>query len=443
MIIGSALLYDDSTVFPGTAAIVPTVGTALVILFGVRAAALGPTTFLSMRSMQFIGLISYSLYLVHWPLLVVAQAAVGEQNPLGVAEKVLLGIVVALPSAWLLFRFVETPMRAPRMLVARRPRATLLVALGTTIMLVVGVGAGVQWSTQRLTGTGGEVAAAPALPQSPPTAEGAVPSNMTPALADVADDLAPVFTDGCQNDVRTDEVQDCEYGDANGVRTIALFGDSHSAQWFPALASFAESNPSTSLRTYTKSSCSAASVSVLVKGVPYTSCDQWRERVVAHLVADPPDVIVISNYAHYVLEDSPDGAHRERLWDEGLRATVQRLRDAGSEVLLIADSPRLRADPATCVSTDVTDVSACDEERRWAIDDGLASVEKQVAVATGAEYIDLTRYICDAAVCPVIIGDMFVYRDVNHMTSTFVEYLAPLVDPTLASLLGVGTGSGT
>ncbi|MBT2485402.1 MULTISPECIES: acyltransferase family protein [unclassified Microbacterium] len=437
MILGSALLFNDSTAFPGVAAVLPTLGTALVIFAGASDTRMGPTSALSLPPLQFIGLISYSLYLVHWPLLVVTQAAVGEQNPLPAWMRVLFGIVIAIVLAWVLFRCVEMPLRAPRMLVQRRPRSTLLAALGVTVVLAVGVGAAVNWSADRLTGSGDVVTESADYPTSPPNPTAFVPSNMTPALQDVDDDLAPVFTDGCQLDPKSEAVQDCEYADASGDTRIVLFGDSHSAQWFPAVEEFARDRPGTSLRTYTKSSCSAAAATVLVKGVPYSSCDRWRSKVVEHLLADPPDLVVISNYAHYVLADSPDGSQRLPLWGEGLRATVQQLRDAGSEVLLIADSPRLRAAPDSCVSTDVMDAARCDEQREWAIDAELAAVERDVAAETDAEYVDFTEFICTDATCPVIIDDLFVYRDVNHMTSTFVSYLAPALEPTLASLLDV------
>ncbi|GAT72651.1 predicted acyltransferase [Microbacterium sp. HM58-2] len=436
MILAAALLYDDTTAFPGMAAALPTFGTAMVILFGARSVQGGPTRALSLKPMQFFGLISYSLYLVHWPLLIVTQAAVGEQNPLGLPAKFILGIILAVPLAWLLFRFVETPLRAPATLVSRPARVTLLTSLGLTVVLALGMLSGVQWSAQRLTGNGGEVSAVPDFPVAPPVATGFVPQNMTPALAQVAEDLAPVFEDGCQLDVKTESVQDCEYGDPRGDSTIAVFGDSHAAQWLPAVSAFADSHPGTSLRTYTKSSCPAAEATILVKGVPYASCDRWRELVIEHLVADPPDVVVISNYAHYALAESPDGARRLQLWSEGISETVRRLRAAGSEVIIIADSPRLRAAPATCVSTDVADASRCDEEREWAIDDRLASSEKEAGEGAGARYVDLTEYICDDSTCPVIIGNIFVYRDVNHLTASFVRYLAPALNADLADLLG-------
>jgi peptidoglycan/LPS O-acetylase OafA/YrhL len=441
MILGSALLYDDKTVFPGTAAMLPVFGTALVILFGARGTSAGPTRLLSIRPMQFIGLISYSLYLVHWPLLIVTQAAVGEQNPLRLTVKVLVGIVIALPLAWLLFRFVETPLRAPRFLVDRRPRATLWGTLALTVVLVAGTLGAVQWAATRDVGTGEAVAAAPDFPVSPPNATPFVPRNMTPGLDAVAADVAPMYGDGCHYDVKREDVQQCHYGDLDGSRTIAVFGDSHSAQWFPAVEDYADEVGDIRIDAYTKSSCPAVDVTVLDKDVPYASCDRWREKVLTSLVADPPDLVVFSSYAGYALDGADDDQARSRAWEEGVQSTVSRLREAGSEVLVIADTPRFSAAPATCVSANVLDVSVCDGERASVLDAAFTGQEREAAEGAGAVYADLSDFICDTDTCPVIVDDIFVYRDVNHMTSTFVSYLAPALEPSLASLLGVDAGT--
>lgn len=437
MILSSALLYDERTVFPGTAAMLPVFGTALVILFGARGASGGPTRLLSVQPMQFIGLISYSLYLVHWPLLIVTQAAVGEQNPLRLTVKVLVGIVIALPLAWLLYRFVETPLRSPRFLVSRRPRATLWGTLALTVALVAGMLGAVQWAAARDVGTGDAVAVAPDFPASPPNATPFVPRNMTPALDAVAEDVAPMYGDGCHYDVKREDVQECHYADVDGSRTIAVFGDSHSAQWFPAVEDFAERTGDIRVDAYTKSSCPAVEVTVLDKDVPYASCDRWRARVLGALIADPPDLVVFSSYAGYTLDGAPSDEARSLAWQEGVESTVSRLREAGSEVLVIADSPRFAAAPATCVSANVMDVSACAGERADVLDAAFTERERGAAEAAGAEYSDLTDFICDTDICPVIVDDIFVYRDVNHMTSTFVSYLEPALEPSLVSLLGI------
>lgn len=433
LVLASAMLYDDATVFPGTVAIVPTVGTALVILFGARSPALGPASVLSLRPMQFIGLISYSLYLVHWPLLIITQSAVGEQHPLRLVVKIGLGIVLAVPLAWLLFRFVETPLRAPGWLTRRRPRVTLLGTLALTLVLTAGLTSAAHWAAVRDVGTGDAVAAAPDFPTDPPRGTGFVPRNMTPSLADVAADLPVVYGDGCHNSVSQEEVQDCTYGD--GETAVAVFGDSHAAQWFPAVAEIAEERGGIALSTYTKSSCPAVSTTVLDKDVSYVSCDRWREAVLSHLEAAPPALVVISSYAHYDLADASDAQARTEAWDAGMRTTVERLRAAGSEVLVIADTPRFESPPATCISADVLDVARCDGVREEVLDAAFTAAEERSVTAAGGAYVDLTGYVCDASVCPVIIDDLLVYRDVNHLTTAFVSYLAPaLEEPFLATL---------
>ncbi|MDQ0613315.1 peptidoglycan/LPS O-acetylase OafA/YrhL [Microbacterium sp. W4I4] len=437
LVLGCAVFYDDSTVFPGTAAILPTVGTAAVIYFGSSAVKGGPSTFLSIRPMQFVGLISYSLYLVHWPLLIVTQAAIGEQNPLRLSVRVLLGIVLAVPLAWLLFRFVESPFRSPRVLTERRPRLTLFGTLTVTLVLALAFVWTTSWAQGRDTVVSGPAIAAPAAPENPPRGTEVVPSNMTPTLGEVANDLPPMYSDGCHHDVLQEEVQSCRYGDLGAdAATIALFGDSHSAQWFPALDAYAAQTGGTAIDTYTKSSCPAVDTTVLDKDVPYSSCDRWRAAVLDHLVQQAPDTVVISSYSGYALP-SADGDARERAWSEGVSRTVKRLVDAGSQVLVIADTPRFVAPPPTCVSANPSALDRCAGDRSTALDPKLAAAERLAVEAAGGRYADLSDYICDSRSCPVVVGNLLVYRDVNHLTPEFVEYLAPLLAPDLSDLLGV------
>lgn len=437
LIAASALLYDDRTVFPGTAALLPTIGTALVILFGADTPRGGPGRLLSVRPMQFVGLISYSLYLVHWPLLTVTQAAVGEDQPLRLLVKVLLGIVLALPAAWVLFRFVETPLRAPGWLTRRRPRWTLWGTLALTVVFATSLVGAAQWASTRDVGTGEAVAEAPDFPKAPPHATTAVPRNMTPSLDGVAGDVADVYADGCHHDVEQEAVQDCVYGDSAAKERVAVFGDSHSAQWLPAVEELAGEIGDFSISSYTKSSCPAVSVTVLDNDVPYASCDRWRAAVLDSLVADPPDLVVISSYSHYELDGANDEGERLQLWSDGLAATVSKLEAAGSEVLVIADTPRFDAAPATCASAHALDVTRCAGDRDAAFDPQLTAAESDAVAAAGGDYTDLTDYICDQSTCPVIVDNIFVYRDVNHLTATFVKYLAPALRVDVDALLDV------
>ncbi len=437
MIVAGAVLYDDRTAFPGTAAVLPVIGTALVILLGAQGAGGGPGRVLGLRPMQFIGLISYSLYLVHWPLLVVTQAAVGEEEPLRLWVRVLLGIVLAVPLAWLLFRFVETPLRAPRALTARRPRVTLWSTLAITAVLATTLAGTAQWAGTRSIDSGQAAVAAPDVPQAPPPVTTAVPDNMRPSLRTVADDASPVHADGCQNDPQRETVQDCVYGDPDGARRVAVFGDSHSAQWVPTLQAYAAETGDVRIESYTKSSCPAVEATVLIKGVPYASCDRWRTAVRDHLIADPPELVVISSLSHYGLAGVDDEATRRERWAAGAQTMVRELEQAGAEVLVIADTPQFDTTPATCASADVADVSGCAVPRDEGLDLPLQAAERGGVEAAGGRWVDLGDYICDPSSCPVIIGDIFVYHDVNHLTATFAAYLTPVLRGPLDELLGI------
>jgi len=432
-VVAAGAAFDDRTPFPGIAALVPVAGTALVILAGTAPTRGGPGGLLSIRPAQAVGLLSYSLYLVHWPLLVIPQAAVGLHRPLPLWLTVLLGVILALPLAWLLHRFVEEPFRAPRVLTARRPRVTLWATLAVTTVLVVAIGATIRWADGREVPTGGDAPTVASFPVSPPPATAVLPGNLAPALADVAADVPRLYEDGCHHSVSAESVQDCVYGPSDAGTRIAVFGDSHSGQWFPAILSLAQERGDTAVAAYTKSSCPAVEVTVIDKDVPYASCDRWREAVVAALVADPPDLVVISSYSGYRLADAVDD--RPSAWAAGTRSVVAQLRAAGAGVLVIADTPRFPASPATCVATVPTDVLSCAGDPRTTLDAQLAAAEADAAASAGAVTADLTGYLCDTERCPVIIDDLMVYRDVNHLTARAVQYLKPALAAPLEEAL--------
>ncbi len=127
-IVGSALVFDNSTTFPGSAALVPVVGAALVLVAG--GAARGPQTALSVWPLQRIGTWSYSLYLWHWPIFVLVEAEFGTPTPLGWVA--LIAISVGL-SAITYVRF-ENPIRVHGWLALRSSRS---IAVGFTSVVAV------------------------------------------------------------------------------------------------------------------------------------------------------------------------------------------------------------------------------------------------------------------------------------------------------------------
>ncbi|WP_353988407.1 acyltransferase family protein [Ruicaihuangia caeni] len=425
----AALLFDATTAFPGVAALVPVLGTAALIFLLQVETPYSPGRLLSLRPVMWVGAISYSLYLVHWPLQVIPAAAAGR--PLDPVWPILLALI-AVPLAWLLYEFVEDPVRRNRWLSALRPRWNLAMALGAS-----GASAALAITAIGLAGTvpsdsGRQGDASVTVADSgEPRFTGFVPSNLEPSLAEVSDDIPRIYPDGCHLDVSQTAVQRCSYGDTDSDTVVALFGDSHAAQWFPALERLAIEH-SFRLDSYTKSSCPSVEVPITTRGVPYSECETWRNAVIQHLNAEPPQLVVLSNMANQ--PDQPDGGLTPTRWSDGVRLVVDRL--ALSEVLVISDTPNVGATPAICLSAHLDDARACDVDAKTALDREWITAEADAAESAGATVVALDDRLCTPDACGMIVGTTLLYRDAHHLTATAAAQLAEPLWAHLRPLLG-------
>ena len=425
-IVGSALLFTSATPFPGYWAAVPVLATAAVIIGGDSAAPFSPRSTLSLRPLLWVGLISYSLYLVHWPLLQVAQAAVGFENPLPLWATLALG-ALSFPVAWLMYRFVEEPGRKGRWLASARPRRSLLAAGAASIAVVIVATATYVYSNSRPMNAG--EAAPETSVGTPPTVTSYVPSNIHPTLRAVADDQPVIYADGCHLDFPDTNLQECVYGDPEAPR-IVLFGDSHAAQWFPALLGYAEAN-GYSLENRTKSSCPSISADILRNGVPYIECSAWRDEVIDRIEAEHPALVVLANYGVAPLAD-PGGSYATA-WGNALGATLDAI---GPPTVVLADTPDLRSTPSVCLSANLDSAMECALPRSEALDSPARAAEESTAAGHDSAYVDLTDYICSSDLCAPILGNTLVYRDAHHITATFSAELASALGERLDSFMG-------
>lgn len=421
----AVVLFSDQTPFPGVAAALPVLGTAALIVGGASGARFSPAPLLSIKPMLFVGAVSYSLYLVHWPALVIPQVAVGARFPLPLW--LTLAIAVAcVPVAWILYRVVETPARSMRWLVAARPSRTLwLAVLGSVGSIAIATGALFVSSARPLY-----------VPISvPPLTEAVqplpvatfVPQNVTPGLAEATDDQPEIYG-GCHVGLAGTSAEGCEYGAAEGP-LLVLFGDSHAAAWFPALEA-AASLGDLRLHVFTKNACPSVSVSIERDGAPYRACDTWRENVFDRIAELNPDLVVLSNQgdANAIIGERS----LEEVWAEGLEQSIGRI---GAPVVILGDVPDL-GDPAPpCLSAHLDDALSCAVTRAQGTDYPTRAAELDVSLATGTPYLDLTDWFCTVELCPAIIGNVLVYRDAHHLTATYSEMLGRPVLDALAPLL--------
>jgi peptidoglycan/LPS O-acetylase OafA/YrhL len=443
MIAASGVIIDTSTPFPGTAALLPTVGCALAMLPGMVSQASIPARLLGWAPARFMGRISYSLYLWHWPLLVLPLAVAGGTLPLVVRVGLM---VLAIPIAYASQHWLEDPIRHGR-IVGIVPRRNLALA-GAVSLAVATTSLGLGFvTTQRLVaatadvaGPAGSSAAAAGdepipnlvagtpspLQTLPPPPDGPVPAGLTPSLEAARSDQPRTYSDGCHLDQPSTTIPECVYGDPTASTTVVLFGDSHAAEWFPALARLATERD-WRLVSLTKSGCTPAQLTVWNTNFKraYDECDQWREVAIARIQAEHPDLVIVGSSHPYTSAGSngPAASDGGRALEAGLAQTLQRLRPLAGAVALIGDTPKFDLDPPDCLSQHLDHVLACAEPRAQTVDAAWLGVEAGLAAQAGAAFVDPTAWACPTDPCPVVIGRYLVFRDQHHLATPFVTAL--------------------
>jgi hypothetical protein len=465
LILLSFTQLSATTSYPGTAALVPTLGAALVIGAGCAAPTQGCGRFLGLRPMGAIGRVSYSWYLWHWPVLVFTPVLLG--HPVGLTVK-LAAVLVSLGLAVLTLRFIENPLRfADR--VRTSPRNSLaLGGAATAVAVCVGVVLLV-WAPIPV-GTGPaakpvSITAAPVPPGSPLEAYDAavqnvfaqvqaavaasadlqaVPSNLNPPITDQTAQQLGLLTNGCLRVLPFDSGHpDCAEGDIASTTTVALIGDSRAAMFNPAFQKLAEQRD-WRLLMMAKAGCSITDLPITthLNGLAeeFQRCTQWRDGIVARLRVERPKLIVVSSARAYDATGShtmvPGLKMYDQAWMDSLTRLVQQLRETGAKVLVLGPTADPPAPVPLCLSGHLDDATACAAVRTAAHHGPGIAAESAATEAGGGQYADITELFCSGSRCPVIVGNIMVYFDAGHLTRQYSEFLAPamgaLADRTLA-----------
>ena len=496
-VVGSFVVLTGSVPYPGVAALLPSLASAAVIAGGGRPGA--AAAILGLAPLRWLGRISYSLYLWHWPILILPVLALGR--PLGPEESVALGAgsIVAGALSW---RFVEEPFRrgwSP----ARPKRRTLLAAAAAmliTALASVTAGNAVLWqldlaaasasgatspassaatspagtvdtaaaeSTPAGPGTGsrppgGTTQPAPSAPAGtvgPSTAGGPTPTpvarpspgstnatgpvplppDVRPSLTRARDDADSLVRDRCGLSLSGSNPPICVYGQKDGTVSVALVGDSHAEHWFPALERLALER-GWRLLPFTKYSCPFVDLPLFSDflGREYTECEAWRPRVVAALQAARPDLVIVTSHRWFPPIVAGD-TDRTRQGEAMARLVAQ----LPGRVALLVDTPISKFDVPVCLSRHLRDITACETDRQSAFGWGRGVRERVAARLTGAAVVDLSDILCPGSSCPVVIDRMIVYRDDHHLTATFAASLADVLGERLPPIDAAGTSTSS
>jgi peptidoglycan/LPS O-acetylase OafA/YrhL len=484
LIAGSLVAIEPTTPYPGIAATVPTAGT-LALIAGRDAIGSPGWLILPRIPLRWLGRISYSLYLWHWPVLVLGPSllAGGHLEGTPSIDPTLVPVLLigaSLVLATLSWRLIEEPFRAGRLSGGGRRRALAVAAAAILSVTVASTGLSrVAQSEVTTTTTGGtpddvddlaydvddpwetyqpsqtpglsgvpsaspgdhdpsnppaSPSAAPKATPSPrpkPLLEGPLPSGLLPSLAAARDDEDRLVRDGCGLTLQGSEPPDCVYGDKDGLLTVALVGDSHAMHWFPAFERLAKLRH-WRLVPFTKYSCVFVDMRIWSDYLKreYTECETWRERVIAKLRRLKPDLVVISSNKWFATIASRDGEPKRQ--GAALAALIERI---PSPVAILVDTPRSDHDVPACLARNRKAIERCTTPKAVAFGWRHRIREVEARRLTGAPLIDLSKSICATDPCPAIIGRRMVYRDHHHLTATFAASLARDLDAAMAKVL--------
>ena len=391
--------FDALTPFPGWTALLPAVATALILKANEPEAAKSLSSrLLSTRLLQQIGKFSYGWYLWHWPILIFASAL---HAPLTLWVRVGLVLGSLIP-AIASYYAIENPVRRSKKL-SRKVLYTLLLAIALTIgnayLFSSWLQAAAAWSQQ--------------------------PNQIR--YVEARNDHTAGYDNGCHVALlATDPNLDphCIAGPPTSATTAVLFGDSHAAQWSDVMAEIAEER-GWRFTAMTKSACpyidSRTARSSLAR--PYAECNQWREKSLEAMRSLDPDWIFASTSA-FAYDLSLEQ------WYQGTDRILAKLSAIAPRVVILRDTPSLDVEVPVCLA-----------RQNWQPLDALksscqTSVERdgdkavyvaQVEAASqyrNVFFIDMLPYICEGQTCPVERDGIIVYRDDNHLSTSFTQTLA-------------------
>ena len=433
MILAAAFLYTEETPFPGAAAILPIAGAVLVIWAGAPKVRWSPLGWMKVRPVQWVGDVSYSIYLWHWPLLILTPFLLDRQ--LTNAVKILL-VALTLVLAALSKHFVEDPVRTGSFLARDRPRKTALVMVAATLPVLLGVTFTLnglkgrqttdQLAAQRLLASNPRCLGAAARdPENQPCVnpelkDVVIPSPSSVKFQEVATGEkrnANLCIDGLQEQ---DGVTVCGLGVEPGKakRQAALIGDSHAAQWRPAFSGLGKERD-WYIASMTESGCDFTTVSQMRTPLSRESCANWKRNIPKWLAAHPKVSTVF--FSQVATGAANEIASYKQAW-QALPASVK-------QIVIIRDNPKTSETGLDCIERAISAGrpagNACRNRRTEVLRKDSAAIAAQQLAGKRFRVVDLTDFYCDRRYCYPVIGGVLVYADGNHQSPQWNQTLAP------------------
>ena len=449
----SALAFTATTPFPGPWAALPVAGTVLIIATGDEAPRWSPLFLLRWRPVQWTGDLSYSLYLWHWPLIVLAPAVLSRDLRLR-DRLIILALTVVL--AALTKYFVEDPGRT-RLFRGARPRRTLW-ATAASIVAIALLAGGVHVAAQQIAaqtareaaqfesgGCFGAAALTPGADCGDPFGVAQVPPR--------GDDNTPWFSPAecvlAEQQILADgkpSLVECDFaapGASADAPLVWLVGDSHAEHWKAAVYDVARGN-GWRVNASMQGGCPIVDVPrVAFKGTPDSNgakaeaCRSWSAELTERIRASDPDLILVSTFTAQETIDDGSGHPQDAQYAAAAERLFSEWRAAGASVVAIRDVPyaetRLGPD---CVERALDTPAACTAPSAEVLPPDAFAAAAAASPDAGVTAIDLTDRFCREGTCHGVIGGVPVFYDSDHISRSYARSLAPALAAALEDQVG-------
>jgi peptidoglycan/LPS O-acetylase OafA/YrhL len=424
--VSCGLLLTVDRAFPGFVALWPTLAAAAIIVAGQSGSRFGVDRLLSWKPLVSLGDNSYALYLWHWPVLVLALAATGVESPNLIQGAAIIAVSVVL--AVLTTRFVEKPLREWRWPQVRTWRTAVVVVACCALL----AGPVAVWQTS-LTAEEAATAAQPreltpgAALLTPGNAAAPAPQGrIIPGPTALDNDWAGIQAPCVGPNATPDPaLAGCRQAVPSGETTkrIVVLGDSHAQQYLAALAPIAEAR-GWELVTLLMPACRFGAESETRNA----ECNASNRASAAYVLEHRPDaVFTVATLTH---EEAPFETEVPA-YLEG----VQPIAEAGIEVVGIRDNPRFAINMPECVQRHGADAAACNPPLNESLVEP-SPLEGYRGKVDGLHLMDLSDFICTGGICPAVVGNIYVYKDDNHLSRTYVESMIPMFEERMLAATG-------
>jgi peptidoglycan/LPS O-acetylase OafA/YrhL len=392
-------------------AIAPTLGTCLLIWAGQDGSEPLITRALSSAPLVYLGSLSYSLYLWHWPVIVLFKL---NLEFFGLIEKSLALMLTVLLSM-LSFKYFESAFRSHASL---KTNSRSLLFGGALVVFGVAVSLAVY-------GYAKHALSAPGYQQI------------------AAAEFAGHTVTKCRTSLEEIELIECTFGDESSEISIVVMGDSKAQQWVPILDDIGKKNH-WKITSLLKSGCPPAMIDVYLNrlGRPFHECETWRNLAISKVLQLHPDVLLLTNWSGYEIAAGNSKRTATKIdWQEGYQKLISKLPMTETKLVLLKDNPQSPVDVPKCLSNAINSGLLLESMCEFPLSDTLAVKSYYEAAKAifdknnNAYFIDLSSYYCSDGICHSYSNGIVRYIDNHHITRLFAEELSPFIEQKLKLVL--------